>query len=92
MQVQRDPEPEDSSADVNSIAFVELCLGEMRDWFDSLDFNEQVVLALYYYKGYKLAEVAHETGLSEAWVVSTHSQRISDLRERLLKLVGEDVL
>jgi RNA polymerase sigma factor for flagellar operon FliA len=92
MQVQRDPEPEDTTADVNSVAFVELCLEEMRTWYDSLDFKEQVVLALYYYKGYKLAEVAHETGLSEAWVVSTHSQKISELRERLLSLVGEDAL
>jgi RNA polymerase sigma factor for flagellar operon FliA len=85
-----DGEPRDQSLDVEGSAFIALCQQELVSWFDGLDFNEQVVIALYYYKGYKLAEVAHETGLSEAWVVSTHSQRVLELRERLLRLTGEE--
>lgn len=70
--------------------FINLCRNALADWYWSLAIEEQVVMALYYYRDYNLSQIARETGISEAKVISTHTRLITEFRTRLLTLLDKE--
>lgn len=89
LQVKREEDISEKSDLPEETSFIKLCQKELVSWYKELEFQEKVIIALYYYSGDNLSQIARETGISEAKVVSTHSRLVLEFRKRLLTVMGE---
>ncbi len=65
-----------ASDDVESSAFTSTVLGAVADTVTGLDGTHQTVLALHYYRGMQLQQVARTMGITETRVSQLHAQAV----------------
>lgn len=81
----------DADETMESILFADTILKSLSDKYASLPFDQQVVIALKYFRGKSLKAIADEVGYPSALVSELHSIAVVDLFESMSSVAKDDV-